>query len=54
MANLRGKLNSYDTLRFFVMPVKTGIQNEKSEHPRRTIHMLDAGFPMFSYRDCKG
>jgi hypothetical protein len=27
----------------FVMPVKTGIQNAKSEHSDRTIHILDAG-----------
>jgi hypothetical protein len=33
---------------------KTGIQNAKNEHPDRTFHMMDAGFPMFSYRDCKG
>jgi hypothetical protein len=37
-----------------VMPVKTGIQNAKNEHPDRTFQMMDAGFPMFSYRDCKG
>jgi hypothetical protein len=36
------------------MPVKTGIQNAKSEYQDRNFHMLDAGFPMFSYRDCKG
>jgi hypothetical protein len=27
------------------MPVKTGIQNAKSEHSDRTIHILDAGSP---------
>jgi hypothetical protein len=26
-----------------VMPVKTGIQNAKNEHPDRTFHMMDAG-----------
>jgi hypothetical protein len=28
---------------FYVMPVETGIQNAKSEHPDRTIHKMDAG-----------
>jgi hypothetical protein len=28
---------------FYVMPVKTGIQNAKNEHPDRNLHMLDAG-----------
>jgi hypothetical protein len=39
---------------FYDMPEETGIQRAKSEHPDRKFHMLDAGFPMFSYRDCKG
>jgi hypothetical protein len=26
-----------------VMPVKTGIQIAKNEHPGRTFHMMDAG-----------
>jgi hypothetical protein len=36
---------------FYVMPVETGIQNAKGEHSDRKFHMLDAGFPMISYRD---
>jgi hypothetical protein len=31
-----------------VMPVKTGIQKAKNEHPNRTFQMMDTGFPKFS------